>query len=159
MNHLIPELERLRKRLPPGRDGTLLLPALHLIQQERGFIAEEDIRWLAGYLGLPRIQVDEVLSFYGMLRRKAIGRCHIEVCRNVSCSMRGAERLIAKLSELLGIRPGETTGDGRYTLSTVECLGSCGTAPMMIIDGKYHENIDPDKVAALLESLDSHDRS
>lgn len=158
MNHLIPELDRLRKRLPPGRDGTLLLPALHLIQHERGFIAEEDIQWLADYLGLPRIQVDEVLSFYGMLRRKAIGRCHIEVCRNVSCSMRGAERLIGKLSELLGIRPGETTADGRYTLDTVECLGSCGTAPAMIVDGRYHENIDPDKVAALLEALDSHDQ-
>jgi len=80
------------------------------------------------------------------------------VCRNVSCSMRGAERLIAKLSELLGIRPGETTADGRYTLATAECLGSCGTAPVMIVDGKYHENIDPDEVAALLEALDSHER-
>lgn len=158
MKHLIPEFERLKQRLPPGQEGTLLLPALHRIQQDRGHIAEEDIQALVDYLGVPRIQADEVLSFYSMLRRKAIGRCHIEVCRNVSCSMRGAERLIAKLSELLGIRPGETTADGRYTLATVECLGSCGTAPVMIVDGKYHENIDPDEVAALLEALDSHAR-
>lgn len=159
MKHLVPEFDRLRKRLPPGQEGTLLLPALHRIQQERGFIAEEDIRWLVDYLGVPRIQVDEVLSFYGMLRRKAIGRCHVEVCHNLSCSMRGAERLIAKLSELLGIRPGETTADGRHTLATVECLGSCGTAPVMIVNGAYHENIDPDQVAALLDRLDTHDRS
>ena len=159
MKHLIPEFERLKKRLPPGQAGTLLLPALHRIQHDRGYIAEEDIQALVDYLGVPRIQADEVLSFYSMLRRKAIGRCHIEVCRNVSCSMRGAERLIAKLSELLGIRPGETTADGRYTLATVECLGSCGTAPVMLVDGKYHENIDPEEVAALLEALDSHERT
>jgi NADH-quinone oxidoreductase subunit E len=158
VKHLVPELDRLRRRLPPGQEATMLLPCLHRIQQERGFIADEDIQWLVGYLGVPRIQVDEVLSFYGMLRRKAIGRCHIEVCRNVSCSMRGAERLIEQLSGLLGIRPGETTGDGRYTLDTVECLGSCGTAPVMIVNGAYHENIDPDTVAALLEGLDSHER-
>jgi NADH-quinone oxidoreductase subunit E len=159
VKHLIPEFERLKQRLPPGQDDTLLLPALHRIQQDRGHIAEEDIQALVDYLGMPRIQVDEVLSFYGMLRRKAIGRCHIEVCRNVSCSMHGAERLIAKLSALLGIRPGETTTDGRYTFNTVECLGSCGTAPVMMVDGKYHENIDPDQVAALLEALEIHERS
>lgn len=158
MKHLVPEFDQLRKRLPPGQEGTLLLPALHRIQQERGFIAEEDIAWLVDYLGVPRVQVDEVLSFYGMLRRKPIGRCHIEVCRNVSCSMRGAERLIARLSALLGIQPGQTTDDGRYTLHTVECLGSCGTAPVMIVNGAYHENIDPDKVATLLEGLESDDR-
>jgi hypothetical protein len=90
VKHLIPEFEKLKARLPPGHDATLLLPCLNRIQEDRGYIAEEDILGLVEYLHVPRIQVDEVLSFYGMLRRKPIGRCHVEICRNVSCSMNGA---------------------------------------------------------------------
>jgi NADH-quinone oxidoreductase subunit E len=153
VKHLIPEFEKLKTRLPPGQDATLLLPCLNRIQEDRGYIAEEDILGLVEYLKVPRIQVDEVLSFYGMLRRKPIGRCHVEICRNVSCSMRGAERLLERLSTHLGIRPGQTTADGRYTLSVVECLGSCGTAPVMMVNGVYHENLDPDAAPALLETL------
>jgi NADH-quinone oxidoreductase subunit E len=154
VRHLIPEFERLKARLPPGHDATLLVPCLNRIQQDRGFIAEEDIAGLVEYLGIPRIQIDEVLSFYGMMRREPIGRWHLECCRNVSCSMRGGERLLQQLSGRLGIKPGETTADGRYTLSTVECLGSCGTAPVLMVNGIHHENLDPAAVDALLEGLD-----
>jgi NADH-quinone oxidoreductase subunit E len=154
VRHLIPEFERLKARLPPGHDATLLVPCLNRIQQDRGFIAEEDIAGLVEYLGIPRIQIDEVLSFYGMMRREPIGRWHLECCRNVSCSMRGGERLLQQLSGRLGIQPGETTADGRYTLSTVECLGSCGTAPVLMVNGIHHENLDPAAVDALLEGLD-----
>lgn len=154
MRHLIPEFERLKARLPPGHDATLLVPCLNRIQQDRGYIGEEDIAGLVEYLGIPRIQIDEVLSFYGMMRRKPIGRWHLECCRNVSCSMRGGERLLQQLSGRLGIKPGETTADGRYTLSTVECLGSCGTAPVLMVNGIHHENLDPAAVDALLEGLD-----
>jgi NADH-quinone oxidoreductase subunit E len=153
VKHLIPEFEKLKKRLPAGHDATLLLPCLNRIQEDRGYIAEEDILGLVEYLEVPRIQVDEVLSFYSMLRRKPIGRCHVEICRNVSCSMRGGERLLERLSTHLGIRPGQTTSDGRYTLSVVECLGSCGTAPVMMVNGAYQENVDPDAAPALLETL------
>jgi NADH-quinone oxidoreductase subunit E len=154
VRHLIPEFERLKARLPPGHDATLLVPCLNRIQQDRGFIAEEDIAGLVEYLGIPRIQIDEVLSFYGMMRRKPIGRWHLECCRNVSCSMRGGERLLQQLADRLGIKSGETTADGRYTLSTVECLGSCGTAPVLMVNGVHHENLDPAAVDTLLEGLD-----
>ena len=154
MRHLIPEFDRLKARLPPGHDATLLVPCLNRIQEDRGFIAEQDIAGLVEYLGVPRIQIDEVLSFYGMMRRKPIGRWHLECCRNVSCSMRGSERLLEQLAGRLGIKPGETTEDGRYTLSTVECLGSCGTAPVLMVNGIHHENLDPAAVDALLEGLD-----
>jgi len=154
VKHLIPEFERLKTRLPPGHDATLLLPCLRRIQEDRGYIADEDIDGLVAYLGVPRIQIEEVLSFYGMLRREPIGRWHLQVCHNVSCSMRGAERLLDHLSGKLGIQPGETTPDRRFTLSTVECLGSCGTAPVVMVNEAYHENVDPAGLDALLERLD-----
>jgi len=153
VKHLIPEFETLKKRLPPGLDSTLVLPCLRRIQEDRGYIADEDIDALVGYLGVPRIQIEEVLTFYTMLRRRPIGRWHLQVCHNVSCSMRGAERLIDHLSSRLGIEPGQTTPDGRITLSRVECLGSCGTAPVVMVDERYRELQDEGSLDALLEEL------
>lgn len=150
---LIPEFDRLRKRFPEGFDSSLVLPCLRRIQEDRGFVAEEDIDGLAAYLSVPRIQIEEVLSFYTQFRREPVGRWHLEVCRNVSCSMRGAERLLGHLQHKLGVAPGETTDDGRFTLKTCECLGSCGTAPVLTVNDAYHENMDAAKVDALLEGL------
>jgi NADH-quinone oxidoreductase subunit E len=148
------EFDRLRKRFPEGFDSSLTLPCLRRIQEERGFVAEEDIDALAAYLGVPRIQIEEVLSFYTQFRREPVGRWHLEVCRNVSCSMRGAERLLGHLQHKLGVEPGETTDDGRFTLKTCECLGSCGTAPVLVVNDEYHENMSVEKVDALLGRLD-----
>ena len=145
------ELDALRARYPQGFDSSLVLPSLRRIQEARGFVADADIDALAAYLGVTRMQIEEVLSFYTQFRREAGGRWHFMVCRNVSCSMRGAERVIAALSQRLGIKPGETTPDGRFTLSTVECLGSCGTAPVVMVNDTYHENVGADTVDALLE--------
>lgn len=153
MKHLIPEFEALKARLPPGLDSILVLPCLRRIQDDRGYIADEDVDGLVEYLGVPRIQVEEVLTFYTMLRRRPVGRWHLQVCRNVSCSMRGAERLIDHLAGRLGIRPGQTTPDGRFTLSTVECLGSCGTAPVVMVNERYHELQDERSLDRLLEEL------
>ena len=153
MKHLIPEFEALKRRLPPELDSTLVLPCLRRIQEDRGYVAEEDIDGLVEYLGVPRIQIEEVLSYYTQFRRKPIGRWHVQACRNVTCSMRGAERLIDHLSRKLGVAPGETTADGRFTLSTVECLGSCGTAPVVMVNDAYHENMSAEKVDALLDQL------
>jgi NADH-quinone oxidoreductase subunit E len=153
VKHLIPEFEAIKKRLPPDLNSTLVLPCLRRIQDDRGYIADEDIDGLVEYLGVPRIQVEEVLTFYTMLRRKPIGRWHLQVCRNVSCSMRGAERLIDHLSRKLGVAPGQTTPDGRFTLSTVECLGSCGTAPVVMVNERYHELQDDKTLDTLLEEL------
>ena len=154
MKHLIPEFERMRRRFPAGFESSLVLPCLRRIQEDRGFVADSDIAELTAYLGVPRIQIEEVLSFYTQLRRQPIGRWHLQMCHNVSCSMRGAEPLLAYVQERLGIQPGETTPDGRFTLSTAECLGSCGTAPMMMVNEAYHENLTREAIDALLEGLE-----
>jgi NADH-quinone oxidoreductase subunit E len=153
MKHLIPEFDKLRARYPEGFESSLVLPCLRRIQEDRGFVADTDIADLAGYLGVPRIQVEEVLSFYGQFRRKAVGHHHIQTCRNVACSLRGCERIIDHLETRLGIACGETTNDGRFSLSTVECLGSCGTAPVIVVNETYHESMTPEKIDALLAEL------
>ena len=153
MKHLIPEFEQLRERFPAGFESSLVLPCVRRIQEDRGYVADEDIEQLAAYLGVPQIQIEEVLSFYTQFRRKPIGRWHLQICRNLSCSMNGAERIVEHVEQRLGIRPGQTTPDGRFTLSVVECLGSCGTAPMMMVNEGYHENLTRAKVDELLEGL------
>ncbi len=152
MKQLLAEFDALRARFPDGFDSSMVLPCLRRIQEEHGYVAASDIDELVAYLGVPRIQVEEVLSFYGQFRRAPVGRCHIEACRNVSCSLLGAERLIDHLAAKLGIRPGETTADGRYSLATVECMASCGTAPVVAVNGAYHENMSAEKIDALLEA-------
>jgi NADH-quinone oxidoreductase subunit E len=153
VERLIPEFERLKKRLPPSFESTLVLPCLHRVQDERGYVAEEDIVALTSYLGVPRMQIEQVLSYYTMFRRKPIGRWHLQACRNVTCSMRGSERLVDALARKLGIQPGQTTADGRFTLSEVECLGSCGTAPVVMVNEAYHENLSIEKLDELLGRL------
>jgi len=154
MKSLVPEFEAMRARFPAGFESSLVLPCLRRIQEERGYVADTDIEELAEFLGVPAIQIEEVLSFYTQFRRRPVGRWHLQVCRNVSCSMRGAEGLVAHLERRLGVRPGATTADGRFTLTTVECLGSCGTAPAMMLNDRYVENLTPESVDALLTELD-----
>ncbi len=153
MKHLIPEFEKLKGRFPIGFESSLVLPCLRRIQEDRGYVADSDIDELTKYLKVPRIQIEEVLGYYTQFRREPIGRWHIEACRNVSCSMRGAERLIDTLANKLGVAPGRTTPDGRFTLSTCECLGSCGTAPVLVVNDTYHENMSAEKIDALLAEL------
>ena len=152
MKHLVAEFDRLRARFPEGFASSMTLPCLRRIQEDRGYVADSDIAELAAYLGVPRIQIEEVLSFYGQFRRAPVGRCHIEACRNVSCSLTGAERLIDHLSRKLGIKPGETTADGNFSLATAECMASCGTGPMIVVNGTYHESMDAASVDALIEA-------
>jgi NADH-quinone oxidoreductase subunit E len=153
VKHLIPEFEKLRERFPAGFESSLVLPCVRRIQEERGYVSDSDIEQLAVFLGVPPIQIEEVLSFYTQFRRKPIGRWHLQFCHNVSCSMNGAERILEHVQQRLGIAPGQSTPDGRYTLSVVECLGSCGTAPMMMVNDGYHENLTRTKVDELLEGL------
>ena len=153
MKHLVPEFDRLRARYPAGFESSLVLPCLRRIQEDRGYVADEDIDGLVAYLGVPRIQIEEVLSYYTQYRRQPIGHHHVQVCRNVSCSMRGAERLLDHVGQRLGLQPGQTSADGRFTLSTVECLGSCGTAPVVMVNEAYHENMTPARLDALIEGL------
>ena len=153
MKHLIPEFDAMRRRYPAGAESSLVLPCLRRIQEDRGYIAESDIAELAAYIPVPRIQIEEVLAHYTQYRRAPIGRWHLQTCRNLSCSMRGAERVIDHLSRKLGVEPGQTTPDGRFTLSTVECLGSCGTAPVVMVNDTYHENMNAARLDALIEEL------
>jgi NADH-quinone oxidoreductase subunit E len=153
-DELVPEFEALRARFPEGFASSLVLPCLRRIQERRGHVAADDIGALAAYLAVPRVQIEEVLSFYGQFRREPVGRWHVEVCRNVSCSLRGAESVLARLCTKLGVAPGETTSDGRFTLATCECLGSCGTGPVVVINGGYHENATGDALEALLDRME-----
>lgn len=153
MKHLIPEFETWKKRYPAGWESSLVIPCCRRIQEERGFVSDNDIAELTEYLGVPRIQIEEVLAFYTQFRRQPIGQWHVQLCHNVSCAMRGSEGLLVHLRERLGVAPGHTTADGKFTLSTVECLASCGTAPMMMVNDTYYENLDAPKVDALLDAF------
>jgi len=153
MKHLIPEFDTMRRRYPAEATSSMVLPCLHRIQDDRGFVADSDIAELTAYLGVPRIQIEEVLAHYTQFRRAPIGRWHLQACRNIACSMRGAEGAIDHLSRKLGIQPGQTTADGRFTLSTVECLGSCGTAPVVMVNEAYRANMSAAKIDALIAEL------
>ena len=153
VQRLIPEFEVWKRRYPAGFEGSLSIPALRRIQEERGYIADEDIADLTAYLGVPRTQIDEVVAFYTQFTRVPLGKHHIQVCHNVACSMRGAEGLVKYLCAQLDITPGETTADGQFTLTTVECLASCGTAPMLMVGDAFFENLTPASVDALLTEL------
>jgi len=142
---------------PYPERSAALLPVLGAIQEESGCVSPEAEAWVAAKLGIRPIQVREVLSFYTMLRRKPAGKTTIQVCRNLSCTLAGAEDIIGFLRDKLGVRPGETSPDGRITLVTAECLGHCDHAPCLQVDGVDHGPVTPDSVAALIEELRGHE--
>jgi NADH-quinone oxidoreductase subunit E len=145
------EIERLAARYP--NKEAAILPALHIARREFGHLSDEAIVRVADLLGLPPARINGVATFYTMYNREPVGKYHVQICRNISCSLLGAEHLIARVSRTLGIAPGETTADGMFTLSKVECLGSCGTAPVMQINDDYHENLTEEKIDAILGGL------
>jgi NADH-quinone oxidoreductase subunit E len=130
-----------------------MLPVLYLAQQEFGHLGPEAIEYVANLMDQPPARVHGVVSFYTMYNMKPIGRHHIQVCRTLPCALRGAEKVTELLKQKLGIEPGQTTADGRFTLSEVECLASCGTAPMMQINDNYYENLTEEKINEILESM------
>ena len=150
---LLEQFDALRRQYPPEMKTSLVLPLLHCVQDAQGFATEADAAAIADYIGMPRIQVIEALTWYTMFEREPQGRYVIKVCRNIACSLRGSERVLAHLSRRLGIEVGQTTADGRFTLETVECLASCGTAPAMQVNRTYHEQLDEAKLDRILESL------
>ena len=150
---LLEQFESIRRRYPPGMQTSLVLPLLHCVQDANGHVTEDDAVAIAAWIGMPAIQVIEALTWYSMFERAPQGRYVIKVCRNIACSLRGSERVVAHLRQRLGIDVGETTPDGRYTLKTVECLASCGTAPAMQVNRTYHEQLDESKLDRILESL------
>jgi NADH-quinone oxidoreductase subunit E len=130
-----------------------LIPLLHAMQAEVGHLSPEAVEWTASYLDLRAADVMSVASFYDMLNLEPVGRHTIYVCQNLSCTLLGGERLIRHLESRLGIRCGETTPDGQITLKRMECLGSCGTAPVLQVDGEFYEQMTAEKADALLARL------
>jgi len=137
----------------PRKRGALL-PALHLVQREHGWIPPETARELAGIFEIAPVDVMEVISFYTMFHARPQGRHQVYVCTNLPCSLRGARVLLTRIEAHLGVAAGETTADGRITLGHEECLGACGYAPMMRVDGTYHEDLDEARAKEILDALE-----
>jgi NADH-quinone oxidoreductase subunit E len=145
-------VQRIIKRYPEGKQKSALLPLLHLAQAEfGGWLSPQTMDYVASILNIKPIEVYEVASFYTMYNLKPVGKCLIEVCRTGPCMLRGANDLVAHIENRLGIKEGETTADGMFTLKTTECLGSCGTAPMLQCGADYYENLTNEKVDTFLE--------
>lgn len=145
------EIDDILSRYPVRRSA--LLPLLYLAQQDQGYVTEAAMKEIAHILKLTPPQVYETITFYTMLNLKAVGKFHIQVCKSLMCALVGSDTLIQWLHAKLGIKPGETTPDKLFTLSTVECLAACGTAPMMQINDDYYEQLTEAKVDQILADL------
>ena len=144
-------IAELKDKFPQRRSA--ILPAMHIVLEEVGYHNRDIIRQVADLLELSEMEVNETLSFYTYFPKEGVGKYHIQVCTNVSCMLLGAEQLLEYLEQKLGIKAGQTTPDGLFTLSVVECLGSCGNAPVMQINQEYHEKLTKAKVDQILDAL------
>ena len=130
-----------------------LLPTLWLAQEEFGYLSFDVMGYVGKLLEIPASKVYSVASFYTMFKKDPTGKFFIQICRTLPCQLRGAEDVTAFISEKLGIKCGETTPDNKFTMIEVECLGSCGSAPMMQVNNDYHENLTKSKINQIIESL------
>lgn len=146
------EMKKLEPRYPTK--VALLLPALHQAQEETGWLSAETLEEVASYIGIHPAQAREVASFYTMYNLKPTGRYHLKICTNVACCLRGAEKLVEHCEKRLGISLGETTPDKKFTLHEEECLGACGTAPAMMLNDDYQENLTVQKLDQILTGLE-----
>ncbi|GAB4369109.1 MAG: NADH-quinone oxidoreductase subunit NuoE [Acidobacteriota bacterium] len=138
-------------RYPQPRGA--VMPLLHLVQEKAGWVTLEAEEWIARKLGLTPAYVHGVTTFYTMYRTSRCGTYLLQLCTTVSCMLRGCDNVLEHIKRRLGIEEGETTPDGKFTLVTVECLGSCGTAPVMQVNDDYYEDLDIERVDALLDAL------
>lgn len=150
---LVAELKALLGRYPRPRGG--LLPILHRLQARRSFLDDDDLRLAAELTGLSAAEVLSVSSFYTMFRRQRPGRVPLGLCRNISCWLCGSEQLKALIHEELGIGPGQTTPDGAFSFEEVECLGSCGTAPVLEVHGHNFESLSPQQLRRMIQDWKS----
>ena len=150
--------DKIIRRYPEGKQKSALLPILHLAQAEfDGWLSPAVMDYVASLLSIKPIEVYEVASFYSMYNLSPVGKCLIEVCQTGPCWLRGADDIVAHLESKLNIKVGETTSDGMFTLKTVECLGSCGTAPMLQCGSKYYENLTTERVDEIVDQLKEND--
>ncbi|MFO1518133.1 MAG: NADH-quinone oxidoreductase subunit NuoE [bacterium] len=145
------KLEETLTRYPTKRAA--LLPTLWIAQQQFGWISQEVMEYVGKLLDLPPIKVYEVVTFYTMFQQKPVGKYHFQVCRTLSCELCGKGEILNHLKKKLNIGVGETTPDGRFSLVEVECLGSCGTAPMLQLNDDFHENLTVERIDEILKGL------
>lgn len=148
---LLQEVARQVAKFPEGKQKSALLSVLHLAQAHFGYLSEPVMDYVARLLHILPIEVYEVATFYSMYDTKPVGKVKLEVCRTGPCMIEGAEKIIAHIENKLGIKDGETTADGVFTLKSVECLGACGYAPMLQAGEKFHEHLTEAKVDELIE--------
>ena len=150
------EMDRHLSKYPPERKRSAILPLMFIVQRERGgHLDPPGVAYLADRLGVRITDIWEVATFYSMINTEPVGKYHLQVCKTLSCKILGANKITAQCAARLGIRPGERTSDGLFSLSEVECLGSCGTAPMMQIGFDYYENLTTEKVDEIIEQCRS----
>ncbi|OGQ22895.1 MAG: hypothetical protein A3I05_08425 [Deltaproteobacteria bacterium RIFCSPLOWO2_02_FULL_44_10] len=145
------QLPKILAKYPTKRAA--ILPVLWLVQEQEGWVSKEAMEYVANFLELSAGDVQEVVTFYTMFNRTPIGKHHIQICNSVCCRLREADWLVDYVKEKIGCNVGETSPCGNFHLSTVECLASCGTAPMMQVGNDYYENLTPQKVDKLLDEL------
>jgi NADH-quinone oxidoreductase subunit E len=154
-DHVREEIDTWLARYPESQRRSALLGALRAVQHEEGYLSRPMMDAVAAYLRIPAMEVYEAASFYSMFELKPVGRHTIAVCDNVSCMLRGADRIIEHLEKKLGVRLGESTPDGRFYLKREEeCLAACCGAPMMQVDHVYYENLTPERVDEILAKLE-----
>ncbi|MCY4051495.1 MAG: NADH-quinone oxidoreductase subunit NuoE [Gammaproteobacteria bacterium] len=147
------QIESELTKYPPDRRQSALMAALRIAQDEHGWLSPELIEQVAEITGVPAVRAYEVATFYSMYDLEPVGQHKIEVCTNISCMLRGCDRVVNHLKQRLGIDFNQTTKDGKFTLREVECLAACAGAPMMAIDHDYYENLDEAKIDLILEGL------
>ncbi|MBI4684571.1 MAG: NADH-quinone oxidoreductase subunit NuoE [Nitrospirae bacterium] len=147
---VIKELEEIRQRYPNARAA--LLPAIYIAQREFGWLSPEAYEAVSDILGVPKTIARGVATFYAMYKHKPMGRNIVHLCTNVSCMILGAERLVDILKERYGLEPNSTTPDGRFSLVIMECIGACGTAPAMLVNTDFHDNLTQENIIQILES-------
>ena len=147
---IIDEMKMHIAKYPADRTRSALIPLLMLVQRERGWIDNPGVNFLAKFLNLEVTDVWETATFYSMFNLRPVGRHHIQICKTLSCRIMGEPDITDHICSKLGIHPGETTEDGKFTVTMVECLGSCGTAPMMQIGFDYHEDLTVEKVDKII---------
>jgi len=137
------------------RKESSIIALLYLIQKENGYISESDVEELSNLIDIPYSRIKAVLTFYTMFNQKKVGKYHIQICRNISCHMAGSKKIEKFINDNLNIKEGEITEDGLFSYTTVECLGACGNAPVIMINETYYEKIDDKKLDELINSLKS----
>lgn len=148
------KLDKAIKKYPDDQQKSAVKTALHLVQDEKGWISPMDMKLVAQYLKISDIEVYEVATFYTMYELAPVGRHVINVCTNISCMLRNSDEIVDHIKDKLDIDFGETTSDKKFTLKEVECLAACGGAPAIQIGTSYHENLTCEKVDKLLDNLE-----